>query len=395
MSKELRELLSRLETMKAEVRSFMGADKMEDAEKRMNDVRELQKKVDLQRALEETEERGLWGGNERNGDPEQRNEKELENEYRSIFLQAVRRREVSSDQRSVIKEYEKRAVMHEGGATGQTDGDSGLIVPQDIQTQIHELTRQFNDLSQYVHVEEVTTLSGSRVLEKLGTMTPFAEIEEYGVIPNMENPKFEKVSYQARKRGGILPLTNELIADSDQNLINYIKRWIAQKSVVTRNMLITGMLNGFDKVAFDSLDDVKRAMNISLDPAILDNSIILTNQDGFNWLDEQKDSNGRYLLQDDITQAGRKLFKGRPVAVSSNRFLPSVGSKAPFIAGDLEQAIILFSRLFYELASTREGGDAWKRDTTDLRVLMREDIKTWDEEAVVYGQLDLAAVPEA
>lgn len=395
MSKELREMLSRLETMKAEVRSFMGADKMEDAEKRMNDVRELQKKVDIQRALEESESRSLPPGQEHGGDPEQREFKELETEYRDIWMRAVRRREVSGEQRSVIREYEQRAVMHEGGATGQTDGDSGLIVPQDIQTQINTLTRQFNDLSQYVHVEQVTTLSGSRVLEKLGTMTPFAEIEEYGIIPQMDNPKFQKIAYQVRKRGGILPLTNELIADSDQNLIRYITRWIAQKSVVTRNMLITGILNGFDKVAFESLDDVKRALNISLDPAILDNSIILTNQDGFNWMDEQKDKNGRYLLQDDITQAGRKLFKGRPVAVSSNRFLPSVGSKAPFIAGDLEQAIILFSRLFYELASTREGGDAWKRDTTDLRVLMRDDIKTWDDEAVVYGQLDLAAVPEA
>jgi HK97 family phage major capsid protein len=137
---------------------------------------------------------------------------------------------------------------------------------------------------------------------------------------------------------------------------------------------------------------LKRFLTVDLDPAISANSIILTNQDGYHWLDEQKDANGRYLLQDDPTQPGRKLFKGRPVVVASNRFLKTEGTTtllAPFIIGELKQLIVLFNRRFFELASTKEGGDAFIRDTTNLRTIMRDDYKFWDTGAAVFGQLDV------
>ncbi|MNC76277.1 hypothetical protein D3C75_1279640 [compost metagenome] len=58
--------------------------------------------------------------------------------------------------------------------------------------------------------------------------------------------------------------------------------------------------------------------------------------------------------------------------------------------GDLKQAIALFSRQFYELASTTEGGDAWRRRTTELRTVIRDDIQKWDAEAAIYGELTLS-----
>lgn len=392
MTKDLRQMLQNLEDMKQEVRSLMGEDKVDEAEKRMEDVRALQKKIELQRQLEEEERNtfGIGGSNPVDGGTEAKEDTELEKEYRQVFLKAVRRRNVSAEERSIIDEYEKR-VMHGGGASGQPDGDSSLIVPQDIQTRINEVRRQFVDLSQYVTVESVTTLSGSRVIEADAEYTPFQEVEEYGEIPDMDNPKFTPVTYSVKKRGGILPITNELLADSDQNVINYVSNWIGRKAVATHNHLIVTQLNTLSKVDFADLKDVNTAINVTLDPAIALSSIILTNQDGFNWLDNQVDGMGRPVLQEDITQPGRKLFKGKQVVVVNNRQLPTADDKAPFIVGDLKQLIVLFSRMFYELASTKEGGDAFKRDTTDLRAIMRDDIKTWDGEAAVYGQINLTS----
>lgn len=398
MSKELREMLQRLEQMKAEVRSLLGEDKVDEAEKRMEDVRALQKKIEMQRQLEEEERGGLGLGGAyfTNGETRAvtKEDAELENEYRQVFMKAIRRRPVTSDERSIINEYEKRAVMNEGGTNPVIpDGDSSLIVPKDIQTRINEIMRAQNDLSQYVRVEEVTTLSGSRVLEKDETMTPFTLIDEYGTIPETNNPKFVAVSYSVKKRGGILPITNELLADSDQNIINYITRWIGKKAVVTRNKLITDLLLTMSPKSLGDLKAIKKVLNVDLDPAISLNSVVLTNQDGYNWLDSQQDANGRFLLQDDITQPGRKLLFGRPVVVCSNRYLPSITgtpNQAPIFIGNLEELIVLFSRRFFELAATKEGGDAFKRDTTDLRTIMRDDIKFWDTGAAVYGQLALS-----
>lgn len=395
MTKELRALLQRLDNAKQEVRSMLAEDKTTEAKEKMDEVRSLQTKVDLQRELEDTEARGL-GGKELNddGNIEERNDVELEKEYTGIVLRGLRRQNINGEQRSVIREYEKRAVMNEGGANPAIPtGDSSLIVPKDVQTRIFGIMRALNDLSQFVRVEPVNTLSGSRVLEKDEAMTPFAIVDEYGVISESDNPKFVPVSYSVKKRGGILPLTNELLADSDQNVLSYVTNWIGKKAVVTRNRLITDLLLTLTPKALADLKAVKKVLNVDLDPSISISSVVLTNQDGYNWLDEQVDGNGRFLLQDDITQPGRKLLFGRPVAVCSNRYLPSIAgtpNKAPIFIGNLQELIVLFSRNFFELASTKEGGDAFKRDTTDLRTIMRDDIKLWDTGAAVYGQLTLS-----
>jgi HK97 family phage major capsid protein len=396
LSKELRELLNQLETKKKEVRSLLGEDKLDQAEKEMGEVRSLEAKIKLQKELEERDINPLGGqplpGQKGN---ESREDAELDFEYRSIFLKGIRRRSISLDERSIITEYEKRAVMHGGGATGQADGDSTLILPKDIQTTINQLTREFHDLSSYFNVQNVTALSGSRVLEANADMVPFADVDEYGTIGNTDNPKFTPISYAVKKRAGILPLTNELIADTDQNIVQYVTNWISRKAVVTRNTKILAQLNTLTKKTLANYDAIKKVLNVELDPAVAASASILTNQDGYHWMDTQKDGQGRYLLKDDITQPGRKLFNGKPVIVVSNRFLASVtgGTKlAPFIVGDFKELLVIFNRMYFELASTKEGGDAFVRDTTNLRTIMRDDYKLWDTGAAVYGQLDVTAI---
>lgn len=283
--------------------------------------------------------------------------------------------------------------MHEGGVTTDPDGDTGIIVPQDIQTRINELMRTLNDLSQYIRVETVNTLSGSRVLEKDEDMVPFAVVDEYGEIQETDNPKFSPVTYKLIKRAGFLPLTNELLKDTDQNILGYVSNWIAKKHVVTKNGLIIAILNSLSKKDLKDIKAIKKVLNVDLDPAISLSSIIITNQDGFQWLDEQEDANNRPLLQDDITRPGKKLFKGRSIVVVSNRTLPSTGTttiKAPFIVGNFKELMVLFTRGIYELASTNIGGDAWRRDTTELRTITRDDCVKWDTESAVFGQLTIS-----
>src|SRR5690606_27270227 len=133
-------------------------------------------------------------------------------------------------------------------------------------------------------------------------MTPLPELEEYGQAQQLDNPKFVPIPYSLRKRGGFLPLTNELLRDSDQNILNYVSNWIARKVVVTRNSLIAALLGGISTQTLADLKAVKRVLNVDLDPAISMSAVVITNQDGFHWLDVQTDQQGRFLLQDDITQ---------------------------------------------------------------------------------------------
>jgi HK97 family phage major capsid protein len=389
MSKRLRELLQALETEKAKVRSLLAEDKIFDAEKAMEEVRALQKQVALQKELEALEEPDL-----NDATPiisTNRTSAELEEEYKRIFLKGLRRQRITADDHSIINEYKN--VMHEGGVTADPDGDTGIIVPQDIQTRINESMRTLNDLSRHIRIEKVNTLSGSRVLEKDEDMVPFAVVDEYGEIQELDNPKFTPVTYKLVKRAGFLPLTNELLKDTDQNILAYVTNWIAKKHVVTRNSLIIAILNSLSKKGLKDVKAIKKVLNVDLDPAISLSSTIITNQDGFHWLDEQDDENGRPLLQEDITMPGKKLFKGRPIVVASNRTLPSTGTstvKAPFIVGNFKELMVLFTRGVYELASTNIGGDAWRRDTTELRTITRDDCVKWDTEAAIFGQLTIS-----
>ena len=389
MSKRLRELLQALETEKAKVRSLLAEDKVLEAEKAMEEVRSLQKQVALQQELEALEETDLRDATPINATNQ--TAAQLEEEYKRIFLKGLRRQRITADDHSIIEEYKN--VMHEGGVTTDPDGDTGIIVPEDVQTRINKLMRTLNDLSRHIRIEKVNTLSGSRVLEKDEDMVPFAVVDEYGEIEEIDNPKFTPVSYQLIKRAGFLPLTNELLKDTEQNILAYVTNWIAKKHVVTKNSLIIAILNSLSKKGLKDIKAIKKVLNVDLDPAISLSSTIITNQDGFHWLDEQDDENGRPLLQEDITRPGKKLFKGRPIVVVSNRTLPSTGTstvKAPFIVGNFKELMVLFTRGVYELASTNIGGDAWRRDSTELRTIVRDDCVKWDTEAAVFGQLTIS-----
>ena len=389
MSKRLRELLQALETEKAKVRSLLAEDKVLEAEKAMEEVRSLQKQVALQQELEALEETDLRDATPINATNQ--TAAQLEEEYKRIFLKGLRRQRITADDHSIIEEYKN--VMHEGGVTTDPDGDTGIIVPEDVQTRINKLMRTLNDLSRHIRIEKVNTLSGSRVLEKDEDMVPFAVVDEYGEIEEIDNPKFTPVSYQLIKRAGFLPLTNELLKDTDQNILAYVTNWIAKKHVITKNSLIISILNSLSKKGLNDIKAIKKVLNVDLDPAISLSSTIITNQDGFHWLDEQDDENGRPLLQEDITRPGKKLFKGRPIVVVSNRTLPSTGTstvKAPFIVGNFKELMVLFTRGVYELASTNIGGDAWRRDSTELRTIVRDDCVKWDTEAAVFGQLTIS-----
>lgn len=191
------------------------------------------------------------------------------------------------------------------------DEDGGLTVPKDIKTAIKELRRSEDALETLVNVEPVKTLSGSRVIERYADQTPFDNIDEAAEFPDVSTPQFEKVDYKVKKKGGILKITQELLDDTAENIISYLKKWIAKKAKATRNFLIVAKIREITadaEVAVDSLDDLKKIFNILLDPAIALTAGVVTNQDGYNWLDSLKDKDGKYILQPDPTKQQARCY---------------------------------------------------------------------------------------
>lgn len=363
MNKELREMLDKINAMKDQAKQLLAEDKVEDAKAMKNDIVKLQEKFDIAKDLYEQEKLEMENKTPGNPAPQDNYEKEFINGLRTQFKNA----------------------MSEGSST-----DGGYTVPQDIQTKVNDLRTAKDALQNLITVEPVTTLSGSRVFKARAQQTGFAEVAENGTIAEKATPQFTNLPYSVKKYAGFFKVTNELLKDSDQAIKGTLIKWIGDESRVTRNKLILAELDKKAKTAIASVDDIKDTLNVTLDPAFRATAKVVTNQSGFNWLDKQKDSDGNYLLQPSVSSPTGKQLLGVDIAMVSNKDLPNdttVGTKAPIIIGDLKEAVVMFDRETLSVMASDTAGDAYLTDVTLFRAIEREEVKTRDAEAFVYGQI--------
>lgn len=382
--RELRQLMAEKQT---HIQNLLADNRIDEAESATEELKAIRREFDIVQTMNDVVPAAAPFG----GMPQQEEAKDVDTTH--VFAQLLRNRHdsLSDTELSFAKSMAVRNAANMNEGAGEA---GGFIVPTDEQTKINELKRALNPLSALVRVENVNTMSGTRVLEKASDMTPFASVAELAAIGEIDGPKFTQIKYVIKKFAGILPISEELLADSDQNLLAYVNGWLAKKSVATENAQILAVLKTLTKAPLTNLDGIKEILNVTLDPTISLMSSVLTNQDGFNFLDKQKDTDGRYLLQPNPLDSTQKLLFGKPVTVVSNKVLPtdtSVASakKAPVIIGSFTDAVVLFDRQATTLTGTSVGGDAWKRDSYDVKAVTRIDVQKFDDKAVVFGELTI------
>lgn len=387
MTKKERELRQLMAEKQTHIQNLLADNRIDEAEAATEELKAIRREFDIVQTMNDVVPAAAPFG----GVPQQEEAKDVDTTH--VFAQLLRNRHdsLSDTELSFAKSMAVRNAANMNEGAGEA---GGFIVPTDEQTKINELKRALNPLSALVRVENVNTMSGTRVLEKASDMTPFASVAELAAIGEIDGPKFTQVKYAIKKFAGILPISEELLADSDQNLLAYVNGWLAKKSVATENAQILAVLKTLTKAPLTNLDGIKEIMNVTLDPTISLMSSVLTNQDGFNFLDKQKDTDGRYLLQPNPLDSTQKLLFGKPVTVVSNKVLPtdtSVAStkKAPVIIGSFTDAVVLFDRQATTLTGTSVGGDAWKRDSYDVKAVTRIDVQKFDDKAVVFGELTI------
>ncbi|MNO29184.1 Phage capsid family protein [compost metagenome] len=388
MNKKLRDMLEQISNKKAQAIEFLNQGKRDEAKALRDEIKNLQEEFDIAKDLYDQEREVIVDTAVKQ--PVAEAKKGL-NAFVNIFRSAVKK-EVANEEDMKIYNMMTEADP----VAGVSDG--GITVPQDIRTEIKELRRSEDALETLVNVETVSTLSGSRVIEVNADQVPFDNVDEAADFPDVDTPQFENVTYKVKKKGGILKVTRELLQDTAENIIGYLRRWIAKKAKVTRNFMILAQLDtsfgGAKTKELETLDDFKDIFNVTLDPAIALSSGVLTNQDGFNWLDKLKDIDGKYVLQPDPTNKTKRLLFGvYPLTVVTNKVLKTTSNKVPFYLGDFKEAITIFDRETLSIEFSTEAGDLWKKDLTGVKVRERLDIKTVDEEAVVKGEVDITPTP--
>lgn len=393
-SKKLQELNEQIQNEKQSIINLIEQNKVEEAKNSKTKLEELKTKFDLLFEVENQEENKIINLEDK------KEVKTLENRDTTTVLAGViknvaRKRPVNSEDvnflNSQVTGLMKEAIPEDGG----------LIVPSDIQTKILEMRRSKYALENYVRVEKVSLPTGSRVLEKNTEKLGFVDVEEGGTYTEMTTPKFDIMKYAVKKMGGIMSITKELLNDTPEALIGYVNRWIADKSRISRNNAIIKKLNEIvtadntRKCAIVGIDSLKDVFNVKLDPAISSTSVVITNQDGFNYLDKLKDSDGRYLLQTDPTNATiRRLFGRYEVVMIGNDTLETKNNKIPMICGDLKEALVIFDQWSLEIDTSSEGL-YFSKDLIGIKARERFDIQAFDTGAFIWGEIDITPTTKA
>lgn len=396
MSKEARALLKKINDKKNAIKALVNEGKTKEAKEAKAELVDMQDRFNILMDLEDDEDEDIKDQIDK--DEATKAEGKDKAHSKKDIARAFVNRIVCGMRKTKLNEKDQKIM---DAMSEKSDEDGGFTVPQDIQTDIHELRRTDDDLEQYVNVEPVSTLSGSRVFEVDADSTPWDDVDEGEEFGEEETPKLKQIKYKIKKKGGILKVTRELLQDTAENILGFLNKWIAKKSRATRNAAILKKLAEITtgkEVAISGYDDLKDVFNATLDPAIASSSIVLTNQSGFNYLDKIKDERGDYILQHDVTDKSKMLLFGvYPIKKVSNKVLKNVEVKSdesnvsaykyPIYMGDLKEAITLFDREKISIELSTEAGDLWAKDQTGIKVRDRFDVQAFDEEAVIKGEI--------
>lgn len=380
MTKRQRELQTQMEELKKQADGFMTEGEGRDLDKAAecyDKIDNLQKEFDLEERRAKAAKAGIPA--DVTGTPGASGEGEEKVDAVKAFADAARHGFKS---------------MNEG-----TPADGGYTVPEDIVTQIQTFRTAKASLLDLVTVTPVKTNKGSRTFKTRAQQTGFTKVGEGGKIGAKATPKFTRVPYEIGKYAGYFPVTAELLADTDANITGELTQWIADESRVTANKLIIEQVNAKEVTVFADLDDIKKALNVTLGSAFKATAKIITNDDGLQWLDTLKDVNENYKLQPNPAEPMKlQLCAGAtvvPVVVIPNDDMPTGEDGIPFIVGDLKEGIVYWDRqqMTIKTSDVATIGDfnAYEEDLVLFRAIEREDVTQRDAAAFVNGRVAVGA----
>lgn len=381
MNKKMREIMSKIQEKTSEAKSYM-----EGENKDVNKANEILDEIESYKAEYEAEKR-LFEMEKSINTPSKEEFEETSKLEKNLD-------EVSNFAKAV------RTFIKKGLVEG-VDEDGGYTVPEDVSTRIEHYKDVDYALETDIDVVPVTTNKGSRTFQKKTEVDTFVDIDENGEITNeIEAPKFERLPYTIQDRAGFMPVSNDLVNDSDANILNIVTEWLGKANVATTNKKVLAKISEKTQVDLKDLDGIKKALNVTLGQAYKNGAKIYTNDDGLNYLDTLKDENGRYLLNPDPTNPAQlQLRCGTnvlPIKVLPNKVFATTENKIPFIVGNLYDYVRKYDRQHMSIKASDVasigGFNAFAQNMTVLRAIVRDDYRVKDADSIVNGYITITEV---
>lgn len=410
MTKRMRSILNQIQEKTAEAKGYMDGENKDVAKANaiMDEVDALQKEFDTEKRLFEAEKRT---GAEDATAPVEDKAKPVEDKA-----------DVTGEQMIAKQIRAIMAPMKYGGDKAlneTTAADGGYTVPEDVQTKVNHWPEARFSFLDLISEEKVNTNKGQRTYQARGDAEAFIDLDENGVLTKeIAAPKFERISYAIQDRAGFMPVSNDLVSDSDANIMGIVTEWLGRASVATANAKVKAIIaahknpkgaGAYESTAgakkIDGVNGIKHIVNVVLGQAYKQSARIVTNDDGLQYLDTLVDTNGRPMLNPDPTDSAKLSLRCGtvvvPVKVLPNTALASTAgsgvNKVPFIVGDLSAGIRRYNRQSMSLMASNVATigngtttfNAFAQNMTLIRAILRDDYKELDKAAYVNGYIEV------
>lgn len=255
------------------------------------------------------------------------------------------------------------------GGIGLTNGQ--VLIPQDILPAEHE-QHQFPRLGNLVRQIAVKHTTGKLPVFQPGS-GKLALHTELQSTANSTSPEIKEILWNLKTYTGRYVFTRELMDDSDYNWEAELQsRLVELRDNTEDDLIVTQLTNGITAVKPTNLiDDLKLILDSKLKPYDSNESSIVLSQSAFAQLDQMKDSEGRPLVQPNVTLGTGNAILGKTVTVVDDTLFPSAKQgDVNIVVAPLQKAVIKFksNEITGQFVDTN---DIWYEA---LGIYMREDV---------------------
>lgn len=255
------------------------------------------------------------------------------------------------------------------GGIGLSNGQ--VLIPQDILPAEHE-QHQFPRLGNLVRQIAVKHTTGKLPVFQPGS-GKLALHTELQSTANSTSPEIKEILWNLKTYTGRYVFTRELMDDSDYNWEAELQaRLIELRDNTEDDLIVTKLTDGVTAVKPTNLiDDLKLILDSKLKPYDSNAASIVLSQSAFAQLDQMKDTEGRPLVQPNVTLGTGNAILGKTVTVVDDTLFPNAKKgDVNIVVTPLQKAVIKFksNEITGQFVDTN---DIWYKA---LGIYMREDV---------------------
>lgn len=207
-----------------------------------------------------------------------------------------------------------------------------------------------------------------------GLVALFDELPSGGISKGQVT--FGDVSWSVKDYGLIIPVSLDLMEDAEADVFGVISEQFARAQVITENLMILAAIDAAGAgTAITDYKGIISAIN-GTSPIGSPEKVIVTNTDGYNYLDTLVDDQGHPILTQALVDNPRRIFRGYEVIQLPNEILATDKTDGiPFYVGSLRDAVYFIERKGLTFSYNPWSDSAYGKNAVDVRVTCRLDCK--------------------